>query len=519
MRERRSLHVHDLQTEHPDTSGARAGIRTILFAPLLRQGSAVGLLQLSVREVRPFTPAQIKLVETFADQAVIAVENSRLFRELQDRTAELGHSVEQLEALGAVTQAVTSTLDLGEVLQRIVGHARRLAGAEGGTVYEYVDEGHAFHWRAADGVDERLTALQREASPFPAGPGSALGMVALTRAPVQGDLLPPDDPSAPEWQSNVFRRVGFEVGVRALLGVPLLREDRLLGVLNLYRSTPGEFAPETVALVERFAAQSALAIQNARLFREIEAKSRELEVASRHKSEFLAAMSHELRTPLNAVIGFSEVLLEQMFGDVNEKQEDYLQDILASGRHLLSLINDILDLSKVEAGRMELEPGRFSLAEAVENSLTMLRERASRHGIDLNLEIDPAVKALPEIEADERKVKQVLFNLLTNAVKFTPDGGSVRVAALLKEGEIAVSVTDTGIGIAPEDQERIFEAFQQAGHSAGRAKEGTGLGLPLARQFVELHGGRMWVESQVGKGSTFSFSLPLAQVVAGGGCR
>jgi signal transduction histidine kinase len=244
-------------------------------------------------------------------------------------------------------------------------------------------------------------------------------------------------------------------------------------------------------------------------------KSRQLEEASQHKSEFLAAMSHELRTPLNAVIGFSEVLIERMVGDLNEKQAEYLQDILASGQHLLSVINDILDLSKVEAGRMELELDTCSLPAALENGVTIVRERAGRHGITLDLQVDPQIGL---VEADERKVKQVVFNLLSNAVKFTPDGGRVTVRARLIDGAVRVAVRDTGIGIAPEDQERIFEEFHQARHARGTAgadgsppREGTGLGLALARRFVELHGGRLWVESQLGAGSTFIFTLPLRQ--------
>jgi signal transduction histidine kinase/CheY-like chemotaxis protein len=241
--------------------------------------------------------------------------------------------------------------------------------------------------------------------------------------------------------------------------------------------------------------------------REVEEKSRELELASQHKSEFLANMSHELRTPLNAIIGFSEVLTERMFGELNERQEEYLHDILSSGRHLLSLINDILDLSKVEAGRMELELGRFSLAEALENGLTMLRERAGNHGIELRLEVDPAID---EVEADERKVKQIVFNLLSNAVKFTPDGGQVDLSARIVDGVLTVAVRDTGIGIAPEEQARVFEEFRQAGQPAPRQQEGTGLGLALVKRFVELHGGEIRLESEIGAGSTFTFTLPRA---------
>ena len=232
----------------------------------------------------------------------------------------------------------------------------------------------------------------------------------------------------------------------------------------------------------------------------------QLEIANRHKSEFLANMSHELRTPLNAIIGFSEVLLDKMFGDLNAKQEEYLDDILSSGRYLLSLINDILDLSKVEAGMLELELGTFDLRQLLEGSLVMVKERALAHGMTLSLEIADDVDTLT---GDERKVKQVLFNLLSNAVKFTPDGGKVGITASMADAVVQVAVWDTGVGIAADDQQRIFEEFQQVGQGLAGKTEGTGLGLTLARKFVELHGGTIWVESTLGQGSTFTFTLPV----------
>ena len=238
--------------------------------------------------------------------------------------------------------------------------------------------------------------------------------------------------------------------------------------------------------------------------RALEQRSTELEVASQHKSEFLASMSHELRTPLNAIIGFSEVLLERMFGDLNDRQDEYLHDILSSGRLLLELLNDILDLSKVEAGQLQLEPSRFSVAEALDYGAAMVRERAARHGIDLRSEIDSDVG---DIEADELRFKQVVLNLVSNAVKFTPDGGKVTVGASRTGAEVTVLVTDTGVGIAESDRDRIFESFQQSGRSPNR-QEGTGLGLTLCRRIVELQGGRIWVESEVGAGSTFGFAIP-----------
>jgi signal transduction histidine kinase len=306
------------------------------------------------------------------------------------------------------------------------------------------------------------------------------------------------------YQSHL-REVLIRCGYRSVLAVPLLKQDHLLGALAVTRSRPSDFSQEVVALLKTFATQSALAIQNARLFRELEIKSRELEAASRHKSEFLANMSHELRTPLNAIIGFSEVLSERMFGEINEKQAEYIGDILQSGQHLLALINDILDLSKIEAGRMELELSDFDLPRTIENTLTLVRERAVRRGITLGRSVD---EQLGTIRADERKVKQVLLNLLSNALKFTPEGGKIDLRAAVSDGVAEISVTDTGVGIAPEDQEKVFEEFRQVG-TASKKVEGTGLGLAISRKFIELHGGKIWVKSQVGSGSTFAFTLPL----------
>jgi len=299
----------------------------------------------------------------------------------------------------------------------------------------------------------------------------------------------------------------LRTGYRAILAVPLLRDERLIGALVMGRKIAGEFTSGVIELLTTFANQSALAIQNARLFRELAYKSRHLEVASQHKSEFLANMSHELRTPLNAIIGFSEVLTDRMFGELNEKQDQYLKDIYASGTHLLSLINDILDLSKIEAGRMELESTEFHLPPAIENALTLVRERAGRRSLSLQTNIDDR---LGQIQADERKVRQVVLNLLSNAIKFTPEGGRIEVGAVPKDGFVEVSVSDTGTGIAPEDQEKVFEEFRQVG-TAAKKIEGTGLGLTLCRKFVELHGGRIWVKSELGEGSTFTFTIPMRQ--------
>jgi signal transduction histidine kinase len=291
-----------------------------------------------------------------------------------------------------------------------------------------------------------------------------------------------------------------------VVATPLMREGEPFGVILLRRAQARPFDEDDTALLKVFGDQAAISIGNARLFREIQDKSQQLEAANQHKSEFLANMSHELRTPLNAIIGFSEVMIERMFGDVNPKQEDYLRDIHSSGRHLLSLINDILDLSKIEAGRMEIDLTVIDVRAAVADALSLVRERARRRDLSLTQEIDPAVG---ELRADERKFKQILLNLLSNAVKFTPEGGRIELRASPVGEGVEFSVTDTGIGIRAEDLETVFEAFRQVG-SGGYTKreEGTGLGLALTRRFVELHGGSLKVASTPGKGSTFSFTLP-----------
>jgi len=498
--DRQPIHVPDIELERqefPDSMRGRA--RTIFGMPLMREGVALGVIQVLHTEVRPLSSKQMDLLKTFADQAVIAIENVRLFQELQERTRELARSVDELKALGEVGRAVSSTLDLETVLSTIVSQASQLSGTDGGAVYEYDEETEEFHLRATQNLDANFVELLRSTR-IRKGEG-AVGRMAVTFEPTQI----PDIEQDATYQSRL-RDAALREGYHALLAVPLLREHRIIGGLIVNRRTPGEFSPDVIELLRTFAAQSALAIQNAQLFQEIEEKGRQLEVADRHKSEFLASMSHELRTPLNAVIGFSEVLLDRMFGELNPKQDEYLQDILTSGRHLLSLINDILDLAKIEAGRMELEVTDFHLPQAIDNAITLIRERAARRAITLAVDVDPQ---LGEIKGDERKVKQVLLNLLSNAIKFTPEGGRVGVQAGLADGFTEISVTDTGVGIAPEDHEAVFEEFRQVGADYAKKHEGTGLGLTLSRRFVELHGGKIWVKSQLGQGATFTFTLPV----------
>src|SRR5678809_1476208 len=301
-------------------------------------------------------------------------------------------------------------------------------------------------------IRDSINALR--ANPPRLGDG-VVGRAAASREPVQIPNILEERTYAPRMR-EMLERFGF----RASLVVPLLREDRIIGGLVIRRKTTGEFRPEAIELMKTFATQSVLAIQNARLFREIEDKSSQIEAANRHKSEFLANMSHELRTPLNAIIGFSEVLQEKLFGELNEKQAEYTDDILTSGRHLLSLINEILDLSKVEAGRMELELATFDLPLAIDNARTFVRERASNHGITLDVKVD---ERIGDIVGDERKIKQILLNLLSNAVKFTHEGGRISITASKIDNGTEISVSDTGIGIPPAEQPTIFEEFRQVG--------------------------------------------------------
>ncbi len=499
--ERRTVHIPDVHAdpEYELTERQKQiGNRTTLAVPMQREGTLLGVFALWKAHVQPFTDKQIELVTTFADQAVIAIENVRLFTELQARTGQLTRSVEELTALGEVTRALSSTLDLETVLNTIVARANQLAGTDGCTVFEYDEQVEEFHMRAAYNLDEEVVAVARR-TPIRKGEG-VQGRMAVTREAVQvRDIAQEGAYGGP------LRDVLLRSGARAVLAVPLLREDHLVGGLTVNRKTPGEFAPEVVELLKTFATQSALAIQNARLFREIEAKGRELEIASRHKSQFLANMSHELRTPLNAILGYTELIADGIYGEVPEKMREVLERVQQSGRHLLGLINDILDLSKIEAGQLVLALGDYSMEAVVGTVATAVEALATEKKLRLEVTVEPD---LPLGRGDERRLNQVLLNLVGNAIKFT-EAGSVGVRAGLTDGAFLVSVTDTGPGVAESDREKIFEEFQQAAQSTKRAKGGTGLGLAIARRIVEMHGGRLWVESTLGQGSTFSFTVPI----------
>ena len=682
--DRRAIHVADLQTEvqeFPEGSAfaRQQGHRTTLSVPLVRESAGIGVIQLRRAEVNPFSDKQIALLQTFADQAVIAIENVRLFKELQARTQELTRSVDELRALGEVGQAVSGSLDIRSVLTSIVSHAVELSHTDAGTIYEFEEATQVFVPQANFGIAEELVEALRQ-SHIRLGE-SVVGRAAEARAAVQVPDL--------EKERDYPLPFVLKAGYRALLAVPLLREDRVIGALVVRRKVAGTFPQPIVDLLQTFATQSVIAIQNARLFREIDEKSRaleelsrnqeqlsrlstalqeplslteqlrrvldaarqvvgldhlyiwtpspaadgfivsagaglsesdwqdlvgvtiplgeagalaavyrdgepllfneahplpekyrlrlpysaiaalrlkaflvspmiargrtvgvlsadnrvsrapipahtvdllhtfaaqaavavenarlfqeiqeksqQLELASKHKSQFLANMSHELRTPMNAVLGYTDLILDDIFGDVPAPIRETLERVKTNGQHLLGLINDVLDLSKMEAGQLTLSLGDYAMGEVVHAVVSAVESLAAGKKLALKA-IVPA--DLPPGRGDERRLTQVLLNLAGNAIKFT-DTGEVSIEARAADGAFVVSVSDTGPGISEADQQKIFEEFQQADSSSTRTKGGSGLGLSISRRIVELHGGRLWVESALGEGSTFYFTVPL----------
>ena len=494
LQTRKALHVPSVAAQADRPRALQrvyelVGDFSLVIAPLVLRDRVVGSLTTSRMPARPFNQREIDLLTTFADQAVIAIQNAQLFRETREALERQTATAEVLKVIG------TSVEDTTPVFAKILDSCRRLFGTEQIGLFMVNDRDEVYlpavHGEAGLGI----------ASVYPLPLSDSLFRVPAASGTVE--YFP--STAAIEDKARDTVLILDIAGDHSLLTAPMTWEGRCLGFIGVARFPPRPFSDKEASLLQTFADQAAIALQNARLFHEIEQKSRQLEAANQHKSEFLANMSHELRTPLNAIIGFSEVMLEGLFGELNDKQGDYLKDIHESGEHLLSLINDILDLSKIEAGRMELDVEAFDIGSALGNTLTLIRERAQQHGINLSFE---AAGELGEMRADQRKLKQVMLNLLSNAVKFTPDGGSIVVRVGFADDTLAVSVTDTGIGIAPEDQESVFQEFRQSGGQHLNKSEGTGLGLSLTRRFVEMHGGAVSLESTVGEGSTFSFTLP-----------
>ena len=491
--ERKAMQVQDIRASgapvYARTNAAQLSYRSIATAPLLREDAVLGVLSVSSEHPGVLSESQMAMLASFADQAVIAIENVRLFNETKE-------ALEQQTATAEILRVISgSVADTQPVFEKILHSCQHLFASSEQGILLVGDDGQLHFGAHRGSAADTLRAMYPRAIDA-SGMAEAIHANKVVHYPdVMGGTDVP----------RMLREIGSAMGNYAIVVAPMLWEGRSIGTIHVTRNPPAPFSEKEIGLLKTFSDQAVIAIQNARLFNEIQDKSRQLEIANQHKSEFLANMSHELRTPLNAIIGFSEVLLERMFGELNEKQEDYLKDIFTSGKHLLSLINDILDLSKVEAGRMELNLDDFDAAQSLANAMTLVRERAQTHGIGLGLEVDPA---LGEIRADERKFKQILLNLLSNAVKFTPDGGSVVVRARPLDGGIEVAVSDTGVGISAEDQLVVFDEFRQVGRHYTNKHEGTGLGLALTRRFVELHHGSLRVQSEPGVGSTFSFTIP-----------
>jgi signal transduction histidine kinase len=419
-----------------------------------------------------------------------------LEQRVEVRTWELARSVEELKALGEISQAVSSTLDPETVLTSIVRHAVQLSKTDAGTIYEFDETEQVFIPQINYGVSDEFIQAMRE-SKQRVGDKTVLGQSAKKRLPEQN----PDLANVPNYPISYIKQSGF----RALLALPLLRQDRLIGGLVVRRKEAGEFPAPVVELLQTFAAQSVLAIHNARLFREIEEKGRELEIANKHKSEFLANMSHELRTPLNAILGYTELILDNIYGNVPEKIQEVLKRLEKSGRHLLRLINDVLDLSKIEAGQLTLFLNEYSMPEVVDTVVNSVESLAEEKNLALKVSVSPD---LTVGKGDQQRIAQVFLNLVGNAIKFTEEG-EVKVEVTSTNNKFFVAVSDTGPGISAADQQRIFEEFHQADSSSTRKKGGTGLGLSISKKIVEMHGGRIWVGSTLGKGSTFRFTLPV----------
>ena len=501
MLDRKTIHVHDLavemQTEFPDAKVRQqiSGARTLLAAPLLREGLPIGVILIRRVDVRPFSEKQIKLVETFADQAVIAIENVRLFQELQAKNRAITEALEQQTATSQVLGVISSSpRDLDPVFETILANAARLGSTDYGAIFRF--DGEVFRLATAQYVSPHMTALANRT--FLPERGTAVGRVALEKR-----IIHITDVSAdPDWNPPEEYR---KEGIRTVLAVPMLKENSLVGAIVVYRREMRPFTESQIALLKTFADQAVIAIENVRLFRELEEKNTQLEAANRHKSQFLANVSHELRTPLNSIIGFTRIVLRRTEGKIEALQKENLQKVLVSSDHLLNLINELLDLAKIEAGRMEVFAETFKLDEILRVATTTVEPLLRNGNIKLITEI---ASDIPPLKSDRDKLKQCILNLLSNAVKFT-EKGEIKVAAWRDNGSVKLTVSDTGIGMNQEALRYIFDEFRQADMSSTRRYGGTGLGLAIVKKYINLMGGDIVVESEEGKGSKFTITLPM----------
>ena len=492
IRTRSVCHVADVLSDpqYQLKDAARvSGTRGGLGVPMIRDKQVVGAIFVARNQPGLFSDAQVQLLKTFADQAVIAIENVRLFNETNS-------SLEQQTATADVLKIISrSTFDLRAVLQTLVKSAARFCAADTAHIIReknggfYTAEAYGYSREFMDYIKNILIKAER---------GTASG-----RALAEGRVVHiADVKTDPEYTLVEAQRLG---DYRTILCVPMLREGVPIGLLDLTRSEVQPFTDKQIELVTTFADQAAIAIENVRLFDEIQDKSRQLEEASQHKSQFLANMSHELRTPLNAILGYTELMADGAYGEPSEKMLGILQRLEANGRHLLGLINDVLDLSKIEAGQLVLELSDYTVQDIAQTVRSTLEPLAADKKLGFKVELAPQ---LPPGRGDGRRLTQVLINLVGNAIKFT-DAGEVVIKAEANNGSFHVSVRDTGPGISTADQAKLFQEFQQADNAITRKKGGTGLGLAISKRIVEMHGGKIWVESQLGQGSTFAFTLPV----------
>ncbi len=508
----------------------RWGYRALLAVPLLHGDRVIGVMNVRRKRAGEFSAREVELVTTFARQSAVAIENARLFQNTQSQRIDLEKLSKNLDQLYRLSTAMQEPLTLRDQLARVLEAARQVVAIDRVYIWAVTPDGDRLVNLAGAGFSEE-DSKEFEGASIPLAEAGAMYKAYREGVPLTFDDQNPLPPElhlrAPYSQLKPVRTKSFVV-------IPMIARGATMGLLtadNKVRRTP--ILPHTVELLQTFASHAAVAVENARLFREIDDKSHQLEIASKHKSQFLASMSHELRTPLNAIIGFSEVLLDPNLGTLPvEEQQEFLTNILTSGKHLLRLINDVLDLSKIEAGKMELHPEAVSLVETVEGVLGTVKPLAAKKQVHVKSVL---AADLPPAWADPPRLKQILYNLLSNAIKFTPAGGAVHVVAQRADwstsqlvdlarpvdqstirpvegagGWLEVNVNDTGIGIPAKDLERIFEEFEQVSDPARPRQEGTGLGLALVRKLVEMHGGRIRVVSTPGQGSTFTFVIPAA---------
>jgi signal transduction histidine kinase/putative methionine-R-sulfoxide reductase with GAF domain len=479
-----------------------AGYRALLAVPLLREGRVIGGLVVRRKVAGAFPKPIVDLLQTFATQSVIAIQNARLFREIDEKSRALEELSRNQEQLSRLSTALQEPLSLSEQLTRVLDAARQVVGLDHLYIWTPSPAGDGFMVSAGAGLGESdwrdLVGVT-----IPLGEAGALAAVYRDGEPL---LFSETQPVPEKYRLRPPYSTIAALRLKAFLVSPMIARGRTVGVLSAdNRVSRAPIPPHTVDLLHTFAAQAAVAVENARLFQEIQEKSQQLELASKHKSQFLANMSHELRTPMNAVLGYTDLILDGIFGDVPAPIRDTLERVKTNGHHLLSLINDVLDLSRMEAGQLTLSLGDYAMGEVVHAVVSAVESLAAGKKLAFKA-IVPA--DLPPGRGDERRLTQVLLNLAGNAIKFT-DAGEVSIEARATDGAFLVSVSDTGPGISEADQARIFEEFQQADSSSTRAKGGSGLGLSISRRIVELHGGRLWVESVPGEGSTFHFTVPL----------